>query len=118
MVIILSFDKMKRSKLNHPNSSVATINNGVITAVGKGQAIITVTSEDGNYTATCTVTVLKRVTGISASPTSAILPLGTEQDINITVTPNDASDTSYTTEYSTTGIVQISTEVLLQFVML
>lgn len=39
------------------NPSVATVNNGVVTAVSKGAATITVTTEDGNKTATCKVTV-------------------------------------------------------------
>ena len=39
------------------NSSVASVNDGVITAVSNGTAIITVTTIDGNYSASCTVTV-------------------------------------------------------------
>lgn len=39
------------------NNGVATVNNGTVTAVAKGTATITATSEDGNKTATCTVTV-------------------------------------------------------------
>jgi hypothetical protein len=39
------------------NSDVATIDNGIVTAKEKGVATITVTTEDGNYTAECTVTV-------------------------------------------------------------
>ena len=39
------------------NSSVATVNNGVITGVSAGTAVITVTTVDGGYTDTCTVTV-------------------------------------------------------------
>ena len=37
--------------------NVATVENGVVTAVGAGTATITVTTEDGGKTATCTVTV-------------------------------------------------------------
>lgn len=37
--------------------SVATVNNGVVTAVSKGKAVITAKTEDGKYTAKCTVTV-------------------------------------------------------------
>lgn len=37
--------------------SVATVANGVVTAVSEGEAKITVTTEDGNYSATCVVTV-------------------------------------------------------------
>ncbi|MGN0804114.1 MAG: Ig-like domain-containing protein [Candidatus Coproplasma sp.] len=39
------------------NTSVATVSNGTITAVSAGTATITVTTEDGTKSATCTVTV-------------------------------------------------------------
>ena len=40
------------------DSSVASVdNNGKVTAVGEGQAIITVKTNDGGFTATCQVTV-------------------------------------------------------------
>ena len=39
------------------NPSVATVKNGVVTAVAPGIAVITATTQDGNHTATCTVTV-------------------------------------------------------------
>ena len=39
------------------NASVATVNNGVVTGVATGSAKITVTTEDGSHTASCTVTV-------------------------------------------------------------
>lgn len=39
------------------DTSVATVSNGVVTAVGEGSATITVTTADGGYTATCLVTV-------------------------------------------------------------
>ena len=39
------------------NTSVATVENGVVTAVGAGEAIITVTTADGGKTDACTVTV-------------------------------------------------------------
>ena len=39
------------------NTSVATVENGTVTAVSAGNASITVTTEDGNHTATCSVAV-------------------------------------------------------------
>ncbi len=39
------------------NPAVATVENGVVTAVGEGMATITVTTEDGSFTSECTVTV-------------------------------------------------------------
>jgi len=40
------------------NHAVATVSGGTVTAVGPGTAIITVTTDDGGKTATCTVTVI------------------------------------------------------------
>ena len=39
------------------DASVATVNNGVVTGVATGSTKITVTTEDGSHTASCTVTV-------------------------------------------------------------
>uniref|UniRef100_UPI0040283817 Ig-like domain-containing protein n=1 Tax=Prevotella sp. TaxID=59823 RepID=UPI0040283817 len=39
------------------NASVATVSNGVVTGVATGNAKITITTEDGSHTASCTVTV-------------------------------------------------------------
>lgn len=39
------------------NSSVATVSNGVVSAVNKGTTTITATTVDGGYTATCLITV-------------------------------------------------------------
>ena len=39
------------------NSSIATVSSGVVTAVSEGSATITVTTDDGHKTATCSVTV-------------------------------------------------------------
>ena len=44
------------------NANVATVQNGTVNAVGAGEATITVTTEDGEKTATCTVTVEKPYT--------------------------------------------------------
>lgn len=44
------------------NSSVATVSNGLVTAVSAGTANITVTTADGGFTATCAVTVTPAVT--------------------------------------------------------
>ena len=47
------------------DQSVATVDNtGKVTAVKRGKAVITVTTEDGNKTATCTITVIKPSHGV------------------------------------------------------
>lgn len=53
---------------NSSNSGVATVaSNGKVTAVSSGTATITVTTEDGNKTATCTVTVSRASSGGGSS---------------------------------------------------
>ena len=44
------------------NETVAVVNNGEVTAKAEGKATITVTTEDGQYTATCSVTVTNDIT--------------------------------------------------------
>ena len=52
------------------NAEVATVQNGTVTAVGAGEATITVQTQDGNYIATCKVTVTDKTYAISADPTA------------------------------------------------
>lgn len=53
------------------NTAVATVDtNGKVTALSTGTATITVTTVDGNKTATCTVIVTAKTYGISVSPSS------------------------------------------------
>ena len=42
------------------NASVATVNNGAITAIKEGTTVITVTTKDGGFTATCVLTVIAK----------------------------------------------------------
>ena len=46
------------------NESVATVADGLVTAISPGNAIITATTEDGGFTATCNVTVSEAVQGL------------------------------------------------------
>ena len=45
------------------NADVATVEGGTVTAVGAGETTITVQTQDGNYTATCQVTVTQPSSG-------------------------------------------------------
>ena len=51
------------------NTNVATVESGNVTAVSAGTATITVTTEDGQKTATCKVTVTDKTYAISADAT-------------------------------------------------
>jgi uncharacterized protein YjdB len=73
------------------NITVATVANGIVTAKAKGNAKITVITQDGKKTATCTVTVNPiPVTGVTLSPTEYDLNIGETVLITPTVEPPDA----------------------------
>ena len=71
------------------DANVATVENGVVTAVSAGTATITVTTEDGAKTATCTVTVSQYSTG-GGSTTYAITAPDAENG-TVRVSPSRAS---------------------------
>ena len=52
------------------DDTIATVTNGIVTAVKEGTATITVTTDDGGKTATCEVTVNQSIYNISADTTA------------------------------------------------
>ena len=75
--------------------SVATVNEGVITAVKSGETQITVKSEDGGKTATCTVIVSDKiypVESVGIDKTSVELIEGDEVILTVTVNPDNATN--------------------------
>lgn len=79
------------------DESVATVDNtGKVTAVGKGETIITATTTDHGLTATCKVTVTIPVTGITCDQESVTLLDGATAKLNFTVLPKNASNTNIT----------------------
>lgn len=93
------------------NSSVATVSNGVVTAVSTGSAIITVATVDGNYTATCSITVSDRtisVTGVSLSTHSVEMSsIGETYTINYTISPTNATNKNITWSSSAPTVATI-----------
>ncbi len=78
------------------DESVATVSDGVVTAVGVGSADITATTANGKV-ATCKVTVHEtviEVTSISMSKTVLSLTEGDKDTLTATVLPADATDAS------------------------
>ena len=84
-------------------TTVATVDeNGLVTAKIPGEAVITATTTDGSFTATCTVTVNPiPVTGVVLDQTSAALKVGEKLYLRADVKPEDASNKNVTFEVIT-----------------
>lgn len=80
------------------NAKVATVEDGKITAIATGTAVITVTSNDGsNIVATCQVTVIpKRVKSIIMDESQVTIERTKTARLSVTVMPEDAGDKSVT----------------------
>ena len=84
---------------------------GLVTAVGGGTADITVTTEDGSYTAQCKVTVNVPVTGVQFDEVSASMGMDSSTTtLGYTVLPADASNKSVTWQSSNTAVAMIDTD--------
>ena len=65
------------------DENVATVSDGVVTPVASGEATITVTTEDGNFTADCVVTVINPQTIQSLTISQFIGEADTDQEYKL-----------------------------------
>lgn len=81
-------------KWTSSDKKVARVKKGVVTAVSEGTAVITATSKDGKYSASCTITVTPKVKviGISLNKTSDTLAVGVSDTLSATITPSNATN--------------------------
>lgn len=104
-------DKDKEIKWSSANEKVATVDaEGNVTAVGKGDTMITATitnNEGTEISKTCSVHVGKSVTGITLSETEITLAEGQTKDLTATVEPADADDAEVTWTSSNGSIVTV-----------
>ena len=74
------------------NDKVATVNDGVVTAVGEGTATITVTTADGSHKATCTVTVNDKAEEVKVTIDGGdTVKMGSTLELKTIVTPAGTS---------------------------
>ena len=69
--------------------------NGYVEARGAGKATVTVKTEDGEFSASCEITVEKKevpVTGIALEQSSLLLPVGNTYALKAHVQPSNATD--------------------------
>lgn len=78
------------------NSTVASVNFGVVSAVSEGTATITATTMDGGKTATCSVSVKPNtvaVTSVALDKSTLTLPQGDYENLFARITPSNATNT-------------------------
>lgn len=90
------------------NSSVATVDNGVVKGVSAGTATITAMAEDGGYKATCAVTVKVSPTGVKLNTSSATLNVGKTTTLTSTISPSNATNKNVTWSSSNTAVATVS----------
>jgi len=100
------------------NESVATVANGVVTAIEEGDATITVTTADGNYTASAAVTVEEKkqeeikVTGVTLDKNTDTLKIGETLSLTATILPENATNKNVTWKSSDVSIATVSSGVV------
>ena len=91
------------------NPGVATVSSsGLVTYVSLGTADITATSNEGGLTATCGVTCITGVTGVTLNGSDTTLIVGQSFTVPYNVIPADATDKSVTWRSSNSGVATVS----------
>ena len=102
------------------SDAVATVSSdGLVTAVQEGTATITVTTEEGGKTATCQVTVKKKVipvTSISLDKTALTLTEEETCQLTATIDPADATNQNVTWTSDDTAVATVSSDGLVMAV--
>jgi uncharacterized protein YjdB len=81
----------------------------VVTGVAKGTAAITVTTEDGAFSAVCEVTVIKAaVTSVTLDKETMTLPAGGNGTLTASIKPEEADNKEVTWQSSDTSVAAIT----------
>ena len=90
------------------DSRVATVVDGVVTAVGPGTVTITVSTVDGGKTATCTVTVRGEIAGIELGRSSVSMTAGDSVTLECTLLPEGTGGYTVSWSSSDTSVATVS----------
>ncbi|MBN1604606.1 MAG: Ig domain-containing protein [Chitinispirillaceae bacterium] len=92
--------------------SVAAVNeNGLVTGIAEGSATITVTTEDGAHTDSCTVTVTTDtvpVTGVTLNRETLTMAVSDTYQLTATVTPGNASNKTLSWSTSADSVAAVN----------
>ena len=95
------------------NPAIASVVNGVVTAVSKGTTAITVTTADGGKTAICIVTVEQPVTGVTLNQETMTLKVGIPGTLAATVAPSNANNQAVTWSSSDSLVATVTNGMIL-----
>ena len=91
------------------DDDVVTVNeNGILSPMSNGTAIITVTTEEGSFTDTCNVTVTTAITGITLNKNNTKIEKGNTETLIATLVPSSATPSPITWNSSDTEIATVS----------
>jgi uncharacterized protein YjdB len=90
------------------DTDVASVHDGLVTAKKAGTAVITVITEDGNFTAVCAVTVTQPVTGVELNKSSLTLQVGESEGLLAAVLPDDATNKQVVWTSSNSSVASVS----------
>jgi uncharacterized protein YjdB len=82
------------------DESIVTVKDGVVTAVGLGKVTITVTTMDGNFSASVLGETIQPVSGVTLDTEKFDIRLGNSQTLKATVYPQNASNKNVVWESS------------------
>ena len=95
-------------------TEIATVDGtGRVTAVKAGEAVVTVTTEDGGKTATCKVTVKAKVvpvTGVEVNPWAVTLSVRGTSKLSYTIRPADATNQNVKWESESPSVATVDSE--------
>ena len=104
----------KKVKWSSDKTDVATVGgDGRVTAVKAGEAVVTVTTEDGGKTATCKVTVKAKavpVTGVEVNPWAVTLSVRGTSKLSYTIRPADATNQNVKWESESPSVATVDSE--------
>ena len=93
------------------NPSVAAVDStGLVTAVKAGTADVTVTTEDGGFTAVCKITVVVPVTSVKINSTAKTLKVGKTFQLAAWPQPTNATNKTVTWTSSNSAVAKVSSK--------
>ncbi|MDL2241920.1 Ig-like domain-containing protein, partial [Bacteroidales bacterium OttesenSCG-928-L03] len=93
------------------NKTVATVDqSGRYQTISSGETVITATSEDGGFTAKCTINVTIPIHGLYLSKSSMGLKVGGEEQLSVSFYPSDATNKKVTWASENKNIATVSSD--------